>query len=365
MKVAGLQGFTPALLREKMEEVVVVGGGPAGLSASLALLERGVSPLVLERSLEPGQKACGELLADRLYGFEVGELVRGAVEKSYEGMRVRFHGRELLLGRRRGLPGWNRDFRYLFLDRKRWEGLLCRRVERKGGEIRRGEEVRRVERGEGCLVLNGEIRAKLVIGADGALSLLRGFAGGKVSRFAFAVGRRVRGVEGVEEPTLVVDPSLVPSGYAWIFPGRREANVGAGVWWGRPEWAWGSWRRFSRLLGVEEGGARGAFIPLSLSTRTVSRRLLLAGDAGGFADPLTGGGLNAALLTGWLAGETCAEALKRGEGRLEEYERGWRSSLYLPHLRSHLLSRLLYTLLLRWRRLTPFLASPLLTPVRR
>ncbi|TDA29722.1 MAG: hypothetical protein DSO04_07140, partial [Hadesarchaea archaeon] len=71
------------------------------------------------------------------------------------------------------------------------------------------------------------------------------------------------------------------------------------------------------------------------------------------------------LLTGWLAGETCAEALKRGEGRLEEYERGWRSSLYLPHLRSHLLSRLLYTLLLRWRRLTPFLASPLLTPVRR
>ena len=347
-----------------MEEAVVVGAGPAGLSASLALLERGITPLVLERSREPGQKACGELLADRLYGFEVGELVRGAVERSYEGMRVRFHGREFRLGRR-GLPGWSREFHYLFLNRKRWEERLCRRVERKGGEIRRGEEVRRVERGEGCLVLNGEIRAKLVIGADGALSRLRSLMDGRVSHFAFAVGKRVRGIEGVEEPTLVVDPSLVPSGYAWIFPGKGEANVGTGVWRGKSEWAWGSWRRFSRLLGVEEKGAKGAFIPLSLSTRTVSKRLLLAGDAGGFADPLTGGGLNASLLTGWLAGETCAEALERGIDRLKEYEGRWRASLYLPHLRSYLLSRLLYTLLVRWKRLTPFLASPLLTPADR
>ena len=128
-----------------MEEVVVVGGGPAGLSASLALLERGITPLVLERSPRPGQKACGELLANRLYGFEVGELVKGAVERSYQGIRIRFHGREFRLGG--GLPGWNRNFRYLFLNRERWEERLGRRVQGRGGEIWRGEEVRRVEKG--------------------------------------------------------------------------------------------------------------------------------------------------------------------------------------------------------------------------
>ncbi|MEM2866365.1 MAG: NAD(P)/FAD-dependent oxidoreductase [Candidatus Hadarchaeales archaeon] len=342
-----------------MEEVVIVGGGPAGLSAALSLLEEGVSPLVLEKSAEFGHKACGELMAERLYGFDVGELVRGAVERVHESLTFRFHGKELRLSGVRA-PGWRSEFRFLFINRREWERLLAKKVVRGGGEIRR-EELHSLEREEGGLRLNRGLRARFLIGADGALSLARRFVGGRVRYFGFAVGKRVeRGKVSEVEPTLIVDPFLTPFGYAWVFPGKREANVGAGEWYRGGREGWEAWKRFSRALGVGEGGARGAFIPLSLSTRTWTRRVLLVGDAGGFADPLTGGGLNAALFTGWLGGKVCAGALRRGEERLEEYERGWRSMLYLRHLRSSLMAHLFYRLLLRWKRVTPFLARPFL-----
>ncbi|MEM1981763.1 MAG: NAD(P)/FAD-dependent oxidoreductase [Candidatus Hadarchaeales archaeon] len=342
-----------------MEEVVIVGGGPAGLTAALSLLEEGISPLVLERSTEFGHKACGELMAEKLYGFDVGELVKGSVEKIHENLVVRFHDRELHFS---GIiaPGWQTEFRFLFINRKRWESQLAKKVERKGGEIRR-EEVRSLGVGEGCLLLNEKLRTKFVIGADGALSLVRCFLGGKVKHFGFAVGKRISGkmVEEVE-PTLIVNPLLSPSGYAWIFPGKKEANVGIGEWYGRGIGAWEAWKRFSRKLGVEEEGTRGAFIPLSLSTRTWGRRTILVGDAGGFTDPLTGGGLNAACFTGWLGGKTCARALKGGKERPEEYEKNWRRGLYPKHLRSYFLAHLFYRFLFRWKRLTPFFAKPFL-----
>ncbi|MEM0358386.1 MAG: FAD-dependent monooxygenase, partial [Candidatus Hadarchaeales archaeon] len=210
-----------------MEEVVIVGGGPAGLTAALSLLEEGISPLVLERSTEFGHKACGELMAERLYGFDVGELVKGAVEKVHESLTVRFHGKELRFSGVRA-PGWRSEFRFLFINRKKWEEKLAKKVRREGGEIRR-EKVHLLEREEGNMLLNGELRTKMVIGADGALSLVRNFLGGKVRHFGFAVGKRVE-MERVSEaePTLIVDPLLTPFGYAWVFPGRREANVGAG-----------------------------------------------------------------------------------------------------------------------------------------
>lgn len=342
-----------------MEEVVVVGGGPAGLIATLSLLEEGVTPVVLERSAEFGHKACGELLAEKLYGFDAWEFVKGAVEKVYENLVVDFHGRKLRFSGVRA-PLWRTEFRLLFINRKRWEGLLAEEVMRRGGEVRR-EELCSMERGEGCLVLNGGLKTKFVIGADGALSLVRRFIGGRVRYFGFAVGKRVeRRRVGEVEPTLIVNPLLTPFGYAWIFPGKRETNVGAGEWYRGRGGGWEAWRRFSRKLGVEEKGARGAFLPLSLSTRTWARRILLVGDAGGFVDPLTGGGLNAALFTGWLGGKVCAGALGKGEEKLEEYEKKWKKGLYFRHSRSSFLAHLFYRLLIRRRRLTPFLAKPFL-----
>ncbi len=41
-------------------DVVVVGGGPAGLATAIAVAQRGMSAVVLERHSMPTDKACGE-----------------------------------------------------------------------------------------------------------------------------------------------------------------------------------------------------------------------------------------------------------------------------------------------------------------
>ena len=57
--------------------------------------------------------------------------------------------------------------------------------------------------------------------------------------------------------------------------------------------------------------------------------LLLAGDAGSFAHPLSGEGIAWALATGRLAGQVAAEALKSGsvDSVVAEFERRWRQLL--------------------------------------
>ena len=78
------------------------------------------------------------------------------------------------------------------------------------------------------------------------------------------------------------------------------------------------------------------FIQLSSATpnfaifMSATAGMLLAGDAARLIDPLTGAGIQNALLSGRLAGETAARAVREGDASatsLASYDRAWRSRL--------------------------------------
>jgi len=49
-----------------VEDVVIIGGGPAGLACAWHLAEGGLSPLVLEAAPFPRDKVCGDALSGKV-----------------------------------------------------------------------------------------------------------------------------------------------------------------------------------------------------------------------------------------------------------------------------------------------------------
>ncbi|MEM2978446.1 MAG: NAD(P)/FAD-dependent oxidoreductase [Candidatus Hadarchaeales archaeon] len=330
-----------------MEEVVIVGGGPAGLMAARTLAEEGISPLVLERSSGFGLKVCSEVMREIRYGFPILPLLgRGVVEREFEEVELVFHGRTFRIpfAESHPLRRWVRASSPLLLvNREKMERSLARRASSYGAVIQLGKEVRRMERVEGGLLLNGEIGTRLVIGADGALSLVRRFAGERLRNLGYGINLRMRrrGEEGLR---VFVSPEVIPLGDAWRFAGGRRENVG--IWTAESRYAREvkkRWEAFRKREDLPSLGIRLTPLPSSPPCRTSFPHLLLAGDAGGLNDPFTGAGIYSALLTGYLAGSVAAEAVERksfGASFLRRYEELWRGLMGREIRKSLLLKRI-------------------------
>ncbi|HET9651308.1 MAG TPA: geranylgeranyl reductase, partial [Usitatibacter sp.] len=118
--------------------------------------------------------------------------------------------------------------------------------------------------------------------------------------------------------------------YAWLFPKAEFANLGAGV---EPTSMHALKAIVERLHGrlVAEGrvgheilATTGGAIPVGGAVvprgRLGQAAVMLAGDAAGLANPVTGAGIAAAVQSGTLAGEYAASELDGRSGALEDYE---------------------------------------------
>jgi flavin-dependent dehydrogenase len=114
----------------------------------------------------------------------------------------------------------------------------------------------------------------------------------------------------------------IPGGYGWLFPKGERANLGAGVSPAHKGRLKSIVARLhasqSRRVSSEVVTLTGGAIPVGGMLKPwgfVEQSLvLLAGDAAGLANPVTGAGIAAAVHSGRLAGQAAAS------GRFEEYE---------------------------------------------
>jgi flavin-dependent dehydrogenase len=201
------------------------------------------------------------------------------------------------------------------VPRRVFDERLVRTAVGAGAQLRR-HRVREIERRPGEVVLDREVRARVVVGADGAHSLLRRRTGAGSGRSALALrGYAPVAADRAAEQRIAFGTGRYPS-YAWSFDcGDGTANVGYGellhparVAPTRPQLL----DRLEELLpGATEGGTgwRGHHLPLSGARWShPAGRVLLAGDAAGLVNPLTGEGIYYAVATGALAGQVAAAA---------------------------------------------------------
>jgi menaquinone-9 beta-reductase len=303
-------------------DVLVIGGGPAGLATAIAARQRGFSVTVADGDAPSIDKACGEGLMPEALGAlrELGVEVSG--DEGYRFRGIRFV---------EGDAQVSADFRYgqgLGIRRPVLHELLLSRAEQSGVRLLWKTPVCGID-SDVVQLAGGEVRARWIVGADGGSSLVRRWAGldenaGLRKRFASRRHYRMKpwadyveiywgeGVQAYVTPIGRGEICVV------VTAGRVEEANFASVVEKLPELK-------ARIADAELASReRGAITAMHKLRRVTKGNVALVGDASGGVDAITGEGLRLAFRQAMAL----AEAIESGD--LGKYERTHRSLARRP-----------------------------------
>ena len=325
-------------------DLAVAGAGVAGSCAAFAAAKRGLSVVLLEKKKLPRYKLGGGAVTRKTMELLAGEGIKLPLKLFHEVRRVRVK-----------IPNAEREIEIprgeiLTTYRDVFDFALAKEAERAGAELRDATTVKGVRReGKGLVIKTerGEVRARFVIGCDGVSSVVRRHL------FGWRFPPSELGVAAeYEVPALSLNTMEIHFGhasfsYAWAFPKQGGATIGVAELASRlEEGIFARLKRFASALPYLDASAlppaRAHLIPMGGIRRKVAApRALLAGDAAGFVDTLSGEGTYYAALSGIKAAHFASKAL-RDEEKLLAYQRFCDREL-LPDLKAMLrLSRLFY-----------------------
>jgi flavin-dependent dehydrogenase len=270
------------------EDIVITGGGPAGLATAIAARLRGYETVILDRAEPPLDKACGEgLMPDGAAVLnDLGVDLKSADSHPFQGIRY-VDGRIVAEGRFPGESG-------LGIRRTELHNALRSRAEDLGVDLRWGARVRGLV-ADGFETDRGVVRGKWLVGADGRTSRVRKWSGldGRLARRRrFGVRRHFE----IEPWSDLVEVHWSDGCEAYVTPVGKSTVGVAMLWSGKTATFDGLLTSFPALqkrlghaLAVSKDRGAG---PLEQKCRSVVRdNLALVGDASGYLDAITGEGL--------------------------------------------------------------------------
>ncbi|MCJ2532331.1 MAG: geranylgeranyl reductase family protein [Candidatus Thermoplasmatota archaeon] len=312
----------------------MVGAGPAGSTTARFCADKDTEVLMIDRRREIGYPVqCGELLpaTKEMYSifprgtnleelFDIDDSLTAGSCSSVEfispGGRV-----------------YSSDFVSHALDRRIFDKHLVSLAIERGARVEKGVSLTSIEDGVANTTI-GEVRAKVIVGADGPNSLVARQAGLQRPSARYpAITCRAEGQFG--DAVKMFFGMVAPGGYAWIIPKTMGANVGLGLnrrtCREQPSVAL---RRFVDNLGCRVTDVALGFVPMSGPvSSTVNGNVMLVGDAAGHTMASNGGGIPTAMIAGRLAGRIAREHVANGNP-LSTYEEEWRRVMYNPLSRS-------------------------------
>lgn len=304
-------------------DLVVIGGGPSGATAAHDAAKAGLHVLLLDKA---GRiKPCGgaipprlvrdfdippDLLVARVFSARIvspsDRKVDMPIPNSYVGMVDRDVFDEWLRNRAADAGAERRTGTYESFSRDGYGAALVSYKDRQG--------------------VTSTVRARCVIGADGALSKVARdtVRGAAKMPYVFAYHEIIASPEeevaafGADRCDVYYRGTLSPDFYAWVFPHGKTTSVGTGSA-NKGFSLKDSVAELRREAGLEQSKTlrrEGAPIPLKpLKRWDNGRDVVLAGDAAGVVAPASGEGIYYAMLGGRLAADAAIAYLRTGDAK--------------------------------------------------
>jgi geranylgeranyl reductase family protein len=339
-------------------DVLVVGMGPAGAVAAYELSRAGLSVLALDKQRHPRYKVCGGGLSARIESI-LDHDVASLVEHTVYGVQFSYRGEESFFIES------PTPIAYMVM-RDRFDHALLEKARAAGTSIHEGERATALRHGsEGVCVLTdrGRYQAKVLIGADGANSVVAQqlFPGPKTLRMPTLESEVMVGVDEAAQyrdtKSVLINIGAASKGYAWVFPKQRQLSIGVAEF---REKAGSPKQTFERFTRQERALAHrtipqplGHPLPIFKSRRTssgewesgclVNGNVLLVGDAGHLVDPLFGEGIYYAVRSGQMAAQAVLGRFHDRCLSLVEYDRALEREIYPEFRIASRMARIVYS----------------------
>jgi len=328
-------------------DVVIVGGGPAGSTCALRLINSGLKVVLLEKAVFPRNKVCGDAIPER--AISVLKMVSPTLLNDFRkySNKTFISKTKFVLNDQAGFEINWKDEAYT-CKREFFDQFLLESVKKETNiDIIQDFNVTTIHRHNSSIIIGNEqkdicFETNILIGCDGASSIIsRRLANNKINYLDHAAA--VRGYfKNVKD--LIMDTTEVYTlkrflpGYFWIFPISKDiANVGFGMLSADISNKKVNIRKvffdfiYSSSVISEKfkdscliGKLEGSGLPLgSRRIKIVGNNFLLCGDAASLVDPVSGDGIGNAMLSGKLAAEQIIRSFKANnfsESFLKNYE---------------------------------------------
>jgi geranylgeranyl reductase family protein len=330
-----------------MYDVAVVGCGPAGTTAASDLARHGLKVALIDKETLPRYKVCGGgvvFRAREMLGVDISSVVESECHSA----------RLTLLNSGISSEASSDEPIVSMVMRSKFDQLLAEYAQQAGAELITGFFIQSAEfndhhvylKGDGC-----EIKARYVIAADGANSIMARLAGWKETRrMAPAVECELKVSADVAsrfEGVARFDFDMPPNGYGWVFPKGNHLSVGLGGFgFGRERSLKTIFHDYLKKLEINlpaDAETHGYVVPISPRTDGfVRNRVFLVGDAAGVADPVSAEGISFAIRSGQIAASTLVDAQLDEPGAAALYESRLADEVLIELAAGRKLAMLLY-----------------------